>query len=103
DTLLVFVTDHGTRNAEDPNNGSITLWDQSLSVLEFRALLAPLHPGVRVVTIMSQCFSGAFASAMRPLEGSLPTGDVCGLFASTADRPAYGCYPEGRDRDRIGH
>ena len=103
DTLLVFVTDHGTRNAEDPNNGQITLWDQSLSVLEFRALLAHLRPGVRVVTIMSQCFSGAFASAMRPLDGSLPTGDVCGFFASTADRPAYGCYPEGRDRDRIGH
>jgi thiol-disulfide isomerase/thioredoxin len=103
DTLLVFVTDHGTRNDEDPDNGFISLWSEDLSVLEYRALLAHLRPGVRVVSIMSQCYSGAFADAMAPLHGALPSGDVCGFHSTTRGRKAYGCYPEGRDRDRIGH
>jgi thiol-disulfide isomerase/thioredoxin len=28
---------------------------------------------------------------------------VCGYFSSTADRPAYGCYPENRGRENVGH
>jgi thiol-disulfide isomerase/thioredoxin len=103
DTLFVFVTDHGNRDADDADNGTINLWNETLSLLEFRALLAHLQPGVRVVNVMSQCFSGAFAEAMTPLHATLPSGDVCGFYSSPRDRPAYGCYPEGRDRDRMGH
>jgi thiol-disulfide isomerase/thioredoxin len=103
DTLFVFVTDHGTQNTDDPGNGLISLWEESLSVLEFRALLGHLRPGTRVVNVMSQCYSGAFAEAMAPFHDPTPTGDVCGFYSTTADRRAYGCYPEGRDRDRIGH
>ncbi len=103
DTLLIFVTDHGTRNADDPDNGFISLWNETLSVLEFRALLGYVPPGVRIVNVMSQCYSGAFADAMTPLHSRLPDGDVCGFYSTTSDRMAYGCYPEGRDRDRIGH
>src|SRR5947208_12995131 len=63
DTLLLYVTDHGQKNAEDPLNNSITLWGakESLSVSELRELLRMLRPGVRVVMLMSQCYSGAFA------------------------------------------
>jgi hypothetical protein len=32
-----------------------------------------------------------------------PVGNVCGFFASTADRQAYGCYPENWDKDNVGH
>ena len=103
DVLLVFVTDHGTRNKEDANNGFISLWEESLSVLEFRALLSHLSPGVRVVNVMSQCYSGAFADAMAPFHSDIPSGDVCGFYSTRRDRRAYGCYPEGRDRDRFGH
>jgi thiol-disulfide isomerase/thioredoxin len=103
DTLLVFVTDHGKRNDDDPGNSHISLWKESLSVLEFRALLGHLQPGTRVVNVMSQCFSGGFAEAMSPFHDPTPTGDVCGFYSTTAERPAYGCYPEGRDKDRIGH
>jgi hypothetical protein len=99
DTLFVFVTDHGKKDDDDPDNGFISLWNESLSVLEFRALLAQLQPGVRVVSVMSQCYSGAFADAMTPLNSQVPTGDVCGFYSTLRDRPAYGCYPEGRDRD----
>lgn len=103
DTLFVFVTDHGNKDADDPENGFISLWNESLTLLEFRALLAHLKPGVRVVNVMSQCYSGAFADAMVPLDAQLPSGDVCGFYSTPRDRPAYGCYPEGRDRDKIGH
>lgn len=103
DTLFVFVTDHGNKDADDPENGLISLWNESLTLLEFRALLAHLKPGVRVVNVMSQCYSGAFADAMTPLDAQLPSGDVCGFYSTLRDRPAYGCYPEGRDRDKMGH
>jgi thiol-disulfide isomerase/thioredoxin len=103
DTLFLFVTDHGSRNAEDPGNGLISLWGETLSVLEYRALLGYLRPGVKVVNVMSQCFSGAFADAMAPLSSGTPGGDVCGFYSTTGDREAYGCYPEGRDKDRTGH
>ena len=48
------------------NTVFILLWNEKLSVLEFRALLAHLQPGVRVVNLMSQCFSGAFVQAIAP-------------------------------------
>jgi len=63
DTLLVFVTDHGTANPRDALDNRISLWGahESLSVRDLRALLARLPAQVRVVTLMSQCFSGGFA------------------------------------------
>jgi len=60
-------------------------------------LLARLPRGVQVVTVMSQCYSGAFAAL-----ADAPS-DACGFFSTTAQQKAYGCYPEGRDRDRLGH
>ena len=103
DTLFVFVTDHGNQDVDDPENGFISLWNERLTLLDFRALLSYLKPGVRVVNVMSQCYSGAFADAMTPLNAQLPSGDVCGFYSTPRDRPAYGCYPEGRDRDKMGH
>lgn len=106
DVLLLYVTDHGTRQSDDPLDNRITLWGktESLSVRELKAQLATLDPGVRVVTLMSQCFSGGFGrlawSASRDGE---PAGNVCGYFSSTADRPAYGCFAENRGKDAVGH
>src|SRR5207244_12839637 len=53
---------------------------------------------------MSQCSSGAFANLMsvRTREGQ-PSGAVCGYSSSTPDRQAYGCYPENRGKDNVGH
>jgi thiol-disulfide isomerase/thioredoxin len=106
DTLLLYVTDHGVRNAEDPANNAITLWGdgERLAVQELTAMLSALDPGVRVVALMSQCYSGGFAELARArTTGDLPDGSTCGYFSSTADRPAYGCYPENRGRDNVGH
>jgi thiol-disulfide isomerase/thioredoxin len=106
DTLLLYVTDHGSRNAEDPTNNAITLWGEGerLPVKDLAGMLSTLDPGVRVVALMSQCYSGGFAELARARStGPLPDGSTCGYFSSTADRPAYGCYPEDRGRDNVGH
>ena len=103
DELLLFVTDHGNGNKDDPDNGTISLWKQKLSVRELKGLLKLLPSGVRTVMVMSQCFSGTFANAMYDGADSEASGDICGFFSTTRNLRAYGCYPEGRDRDRIGH
>jgi len=104
DTLLLYVTDHGHKNAEDLSNNAIVLWGEELTVWELRQLLATLDPHVRVVMLMSQCYTGSFANEIFKTPGdTLPAGNVCGYFASTADRPAYGCYPENRGKDGVGH
>lgn len=104
DTLLLYVTDHGRKNREDLTNNTIVLWGEELSVRELREMIALLPGGVRVVSLMSQCFSGAFANLMLR-GGSLDAvnGNTCGYFSVTAERPAYGCYPENRGKDGIGH
>jgi thiol-disulfide isomerase/thioredoxin len=102
DRLLVFVTDHGTGEA-DPENAAISLWREQLTVRELRTMLRSLPSGVQVAMVMSQCYSGAFARAMSDGGAEAPAADVCGFFSTTADQKAYGCYPEGRDRDQIGH
>jgi PDZ domain len=106
DTLLVFVTDHGTSNPRDPLDNRITLWGahESLSVRGLRGLLDSLPAQVRVVSLMSQCYSGGFAYLydLRS-RAQLPSGAACGYFSSTADRPAYGCYPEVRGGEAVGH
>ena len=104
DTLLLYVTDHGEKNKADLRDNSITLWGEKLSVSELRDLLATLDPGVRVVMLMSQCYSGAFANAaLRDVGEPLPRGNVCGYFSAPADRKAHGCYAEVSGRDATGH
>ena len=104
DRLLVFVTDHGGPGRSGPGSGMISLWHEQLTVRELRLLLDRLAPKVQVVTVMSQCYSGAFADLMYDGGASAPpSGNTCGFFATTADDKAYGCYPEGQDRDRVGY
>ena len=101
DTLLLYVTDHGNRSGPDPLTNTIQLWGKDqLSVTELRDLIHELSPGVRVVSLMSQCFSGGFA-ALSTTSATEPR--VCGYFSSTADRPAYGCFPENVGKERVGH
>jgi hypothetical protein len=106
DTLLVYVTDHGTESRRDPIDNRITLWGahESISVRKLGSMLARLPPSVRVVSLMSQCFSGGFAYLHEAREHKrTPSGNTCGYFSSTPDRPAYGCYPEVQGQKAIGH
>jgi hypothetical protein len=105
DTLIVYVTDHGWENKEDRTNNAIAMWHERLSVDDLRRRIDGLPDGVRVVLLMSQCFSGGFAATGYSTHSvySDPDRDVCGYFSSTADRPAYGCYPENRGKRNVGH
>ncbi len=106
DTLLVYVTDHGSKNPDDTGDNRITLWGSKevLPASELRKDLERIDPGVRVVMLMSQCYSGGFASLLSVhARSDVPRGAVCGYFSSTADRPAYGCYPENRGKENVGH
>jgi thiol-disulfide isomerase/thioredoxin len=106
DALLIYVTDHGTLNKEDPDNNRITLWGdgENIDVAEFQGLVNLLHPSVRVILLMSQCFSGSFANLIfRQAGDELPRPNLGGFFSSTADRPAYGCYRENRGKYNLGH
>lgn len=105
DTLLLYVTDHGTRGEKGPRDNRISLWGrgESLSVDELKPLLGRLDPGVRVVALMSQCYSGGFGLLAADPSGELPSGNYCGYYSSTPDRPAYGCYAENRGADDVGH
>lgn len=107
DTLLLFVTDHGRLGAaSDPLSSEIVLWgaDEAVSARELGRWLAGLRPGVRVVALMSQCYSGGFAEMEIAGEGEFPgPASFCGFFSTTWDRTAYGCYPEDRGVAGIGH
>jgi len=104
DTLLLYVTDHGKEDPEGLGDSTITLWGEKLSVSELRGLLANIEPGVRVVMLMSQCYSGGFANAIFP-DGVevVPAGNVCGYFSAPPDRKAHGCYPEVSGKEAMGH
>ncbi|MCB9730695.1 MAG: redoxin family protein [Deltaproteobacteria bacterium] len=103
DTLLLYVTDHGVKNPRDTGLNEIVLWGgERLSVSELRALLGRLDPGVRVVLLMSQCYSGAFLDALVGPEGAVRPRS-CGFFSTRADRAAYGCYPDAPGEGLDGH
>jgi thiol-disulfide isomerase/thioredoxin len=103
DTLLIHVTDHGFRGDEVNPDATIALWGEKLPVADLVAFLDELDPRVRVILWMSQCYSGAFARAIYRKDGGL-RGNVCGFFSTTAERVAWGCYPEARDDHQgLGH
>jgi hypothetical protein len=95
--MLFYVTDHG-REAPRHDDSYIVLWgDDDIDVRALGALLDLQPPQRRVVTVMSQCYSGAFSALVhehgdprRPIAAH----DRCGFFAAPADRPSAGCTPE---------
>jgi thiol-disulfide isomerase/thioredoxin len=105
DTLLLYVTDHGSMG-DSPEGNRIVLWGggQGLSVKELRETLETLDPSVRVVALMSQCFSGGFATllSLGSSHGE-PSGRFCGYFSAQERDRSYGCYPETRDDPKVGH
>ena len=104
DTLLIYVTDHGVR-AGKKKQSAISLWGEKLLYSDFVSLLDQVDPGVRIVMLMSQCYSGGFAHAIYNSEKKQSIrGNVCGMFSTLEDRLAWGCFPESRDQqDKLGH
>lgn len=100
-TVLWFVTDHGTKG-KGPWGNNIELWHEKLNVGELRDLMDEFPSQTRMVSVMSQCYSGGFANLLYTKAWQVH-GNRCGFFSTVANREAYGCFPETAKQERVGH
>ncbi len=101
--LFFYFTGHGSLNPKNVNNNAMILWDeQDVRVQDFASQLDRLPPMTPIVTVMVQCYAGAFANLIyekgdpqRPV--ALQTR--CGFFATIKQRPSVGCTPSVEEAD----
>ncbi len=102
--LFFYFTGHGSRNRADEDNNTMLLWnDRKLSVRQFATFLDRLPPTKPVVTVMVQCYAGAFANSILYENGDpqakIAERNRCGFFATTKHLPSVGCTPEVNEAD----
>jgi len=104
DTLLLYVTDHGTGDRMQKGAESrVVLWGEKISSSELSKLLDRLAPGVRVVMLMSQCFSGGFDRVLYDAN-DVVRANTCGFYSTLPHRLAWGCYADARESyEALGH
>jgi hypothetical protein len=87
DHLLVFVTDHGSRD------GKICLWnDQRMSPAELNAELNKL-PNVKMDIVMGQCYSGAFVIPLTVAKNrTIATACTANETANSEGEFSYGFF-----------
>jgi hypothetical protein len=97
DRVFVYITGHGGKGKPE-DNAHFYLWRrETMNVEELAAEFDKLPPEVAVVTVMVQCYSGAFANLI--FQGGKPAGEFspanrCGFFATVQTRGAAGCTAE---------
>lgn len=97
DRVFIYLTGHGGKG-NPTSNGRFYLWhNASMTVREFAAELGRFKPGVTLVSVMVQCYSGSFANII--FDGGDPEGPVSdhrrvGFFATVETRGAAGCTPD---------
>ena len=101
--LFFYFTGHGTRNNRNLNNNYMLLWgNQQVSVQDLAQTFDQLPADTPVVSMMAQCYSGAFANLIyangQPSQG-LAAQDRCGFFATLRTLPSVGCTPEVNEAD----
>lgn len=102
--LFFYFTGHGSHNRENEDNNTMLLWNEKkLTVREFATFLDRLPPTKPVVTVMVQCYAGAFANSIVYENGD-PQDKIadrhrCGFFATTKHLPSVGCTPEVNEAD----
>ncbi|WP_404310169.1 hypothetical protein [Neorhodopirellula lusitana] len=107
DKLTIYVTAHGHRSRDRNRdyNTSIAMWGSTaMQMTEFARLLDGLDPGVDVVMVMVQCYTGGFTHLMYrdgdPDRGLSPQSRV-GFYATVHDRPAAGCTSSVDEADYV--
>jgi hypothetical protein len=95
DRVVIYLTGHGGKGSDAQN---FFMWNrQQVPVKDFVSRLDKLDPGVRVVLVMVQCYSGGFANCIFN-EGDAKKGvsaaNRCGFYATVHNRPAAGCTPD---------
>ncbi|MEC9056067.1 MAG: hypothetical protein VX633_12205, partial [Verrucomicrobiota bacterium] len=99
DRLILYVTSHGARSGSTSNkfNTKIWMWDRrTLEASRLAGFLADLPEGVRVMTVMVQCYAGGFSHLIFEENNQKKDGakrSICGFFATVCDREAAGCTP----------
>jgi hypothetical protein len=92
-----YFTGHSSLNPRDDDNNGLIMWgEEILSVQGLGRLLDQWPVEIPFVTMMAQCYGGAFANLIY--EGGDPTQPValqtrCGFFATVKERPSVGCTP----------
>ena len=100
DRLILYVTSHGARSGSKSNkfNTRIWMWDRkTLEASRLAGFLAGLPEGVRVMTVMVQCYAGGFSHLIFEENDQKKDGakrSICGFFATVCDREAAGCTPD---------
>jgi len=100
DRLILYVTSHGARSGSKSNkfNTRIWMWDRrTLDASRLAGFLAGLPEGVKVMTVMVQCFSGGFSHLIfeeNNQKKERAKRNICGFFATVCDREAAGCTPD---------
>lgn len=93
--IFFYFTGHGALNASNADNNAAILWgEQQLSVRDLAQQLDTLPTDQAFVTMMAQCYAGAFANLIY--ENGDPDQPValqsrCGFFATVKTRPSVGC------------
>ncbi|MBE9032964.1 caspase family protein [filamentous cyanobacterium LEGE 11480] len=101
--LFFYFTGHGNRNRRNVDNNTMILWNEhEVTVQDWATQLDRFPPEKPVVTVMVQCFAGAFANFIY--EKGDPKRPVapqtrCGFFATIKYRPSVGCTPEVNEAD----
>jgi hypothetical protein len=101
--LFFYFTGHGSLNEADENNNAMILWnDREVNVKQFTRVLDQL-PGTKpFVTVMVQCYAGAFANMIYQKgdpKQPIALQTRCGFFATIKQQPSVGCTPEVDEAD----
>ena len=100
DRLILYVTSHGGRSGNKDNKFNTKIWMWNRRTLEASRLagwIAKLPEGVRVMTVMVQCYAGGFSHLIFDENNEKKDSvarRVCGFFATVCDREAAGCTPD---------
>ena len=94
DEVLLLYNGHGDTDPQDRLNNSLKLWgDTRLNIEELDSLLDKINPQATVRFVLTQCFSGSFASLIydNPRSKQLASQARCGYLAESDRREAEGC------------
>jgi len=100
DRLILYVTSHGGRSGNKDNKFNTKIWMWNRRTLEASRLagwIAKLPEGVRVMTVMVQCYAGGFSHLIFDENNEKKDSvdrRLCGFFATVCDREAAGCTPD---------
>jgi len=101
--VLLYVTGHGSPGVGAFDNNHVDLWNKGqLTVQDLAGQIKALPESTPVTLVMVQCFSGSFGNLL--FEGGDPkraliNRNLCGFFASLAERQAAGCTAAVNEAD----